>query len=185
MEFLSIQTREQPEQLIPRIEQSDDILLLLQSDHRRDQVTSVIIYANEPEKHILTTLTEEGCVPFRVQASSDGLHVGGVVENWETLKSIGEAVEARHQQFDLLSVEESNTIHRPFDEGRMKHVIQDALSPQQFDLLQTAHKAGYFRVPKETTSQELAEELQMSQSTLSEQLRTAQAELYRFVFDTA
>jgi predicted DNA binding protein len=185
MEFLSIQTQDQPENLIPQIQQSDDILLLLQSEHQRDHTTSVIIYANEPEKHILTTLTEKGCVPFRVRASSDGLHVGGVVENWETLKSIGESVEAEHQQFDLLSVEESNNIHRPFDEGRMKHVVQDALSSQQFDLLQTAHEAGYFSVPKETTSQKLAEELQMSQSTLSEQLRTAQAELFRLVFGTA
>ena len=158
---------------------------MLRSGNHTDGVTSVILDANEPERHILTTLTEKGCVPFRVRASSDGLHVGGVVENWDTLKSIGEAVEDEHQQFDLLSVEESNNLHRPFDESRMKHVIQDALPSQQFSLLETAYEAGYFSVPKETTSQELAEELQMSQSTLSEQLRTAQAELYRLVFGTA
>lgn len=157
--------------------------MILNPEHvTEDDVISVILYADEPERHTLTTLTETGCVPFRVRASAEGLHIGGVVENWDVLKSIGDALEDEQQQFDLISVKETNSLPRPFDESRTKHVIQDTLTAQQFSLLETAYEAGYFHVPKETTSQELAEQLEMSQSTFSEQLRTAQAELYRHIF---
>jgi len=144
----------------------------------------VLLYANEPSEHVLTSLTENGCVPFYVRASADDLYVGGVIKNWDVLKTIGETLEANEHRFDLLSVDESNSLPRPFDESRTKHVIQNALTKHQFMLLKTAHEEGYFRVPKETTSQELADRLEMSQSTFSEQLRTAQAELYRFIFQS-
>jgi predicted DNA binding protein len=145
-------------------------------------VVSVLLYAEEPDQHVLTTLTELGCVPFRVRASADDLYVGGVMEDWEVLKTIGQELENNQQRFDLLSVEESNTLHRPFDESRMTHVVRDALTARHVTLLQTAYEAGYFQVPKKATSKELAAELDMSQSTFSEQLRTAQTELYRLVF---
>lgn len=144
----------------------------------------MLIYANEPPEHVLTSLTENGCVPFHVRASANNLYVGGMIENWDVLKTIGETLEANEHRFDLLSVDESNSLPRPFDESRTKHVIQNALTKHQFMLLKTAHEEGYFRVPKETTSQELADRLEMSQSTFSEQLRAAQAELYRFVFQS-
>lgn len=169
--------------MLSYLEQLEDVSLVLDSAHIPEEgVVSVILYATEPDRHILTTLTEEGCVPFRARASAEGLHIGGVVEGWDVLKSIGEALEDEGQRFDLLSVEESDVLHRPFDESRMKHVVRDALTAQQASLLETAHETGYFRVPKETSSQELAEQLEMSQSTFSEQLRTAQAELYRLIF---
>lgn len=184
IEFLSIRTHDQSTDLPSYIERLDDVSVLFDSGHvRNNSVLSLVLYAAEPEGHVLPTLTEKGCVPVRIRASTDSLHVRGIVENWDTLKSIGEALEDEQQQFDLISVEESNCLHRPFDDSRMKHVVQDALTTQQFSILKTAFDAGYFDVPKETTSKELAEQLNMSQSTFSEQLRTAQVNLYRLLFE--
>jgi len=184
IEFLSIRTHGQATELPSYIEQLDDVSVLFDSSHvTNDTVLSLVLYANEPDRHVLTTLTEKGCVPFRLRSSTDSLHVRGIVEDWDSLKSIGEALEDERQQFDLISVEESSCLHRPFDDSRMKHVVQDALTTQQFSILKTAFDAGYFDVPKETTSKELAEQLDMSQSTFSEQLRTAQVNLYRLLFE--
>lgn len=186
LEFLSIRTRREPTVLLSKIENVEDLSVLLDSVHIDEEgVVSVLAHAEESGRHVISMLSDEGCVPFRIKGTTDRLYVGGIVENWNVLKSIGEQLETNQREFDLLSVEETSVLHRPFDERRLRHVVQDSLTTSQFELLATAFQAGYFSVPRDTTSKELAEQLDVGQSTLSERLRTAQAELYRLILETS
>ncbi|MFB6353162.1 MAG: helix-turn-helix domain-containing protein [Halobacteriales archaeon] len=56
------------------------------------------------------------------------------------------------------------------------------LTPAQAEALRTAHEAGYFSVPRETTAAEVADELGISKSAFLERLRRGQAALLDQVF---
>lgn len=182
-EFISIHTDGRTPELVSRLNAADDVSLVHHSLSRSSEnVVSVLLFVDESERHILTTLVEENCVPFRIRAGTDGIHIAGTVSNWDVLKAVGTTVETEHQRFELLSVEESEQLRRPFEADRLKQVLRDELTAQQVLLLETAYKAGYFCVPKETTSTELAAQLEMSQSAFSEQMRNAQEDLLTVLF---
>lgn len=50
---------------------------------------------------------------------------------------------------------------------------QTGLTPKQYETLVAAHEYGYFGIPRETSMQELAEQLGVSHQALSERLRRA------------
>lgn len=47
------------------------------------------------------------------------------------------------------------------------------LTPEQFETLRMAHRLGYFEIPRQTTTSELAEEFGISSQAVSERLRRA------------
>lgn len=53
----------------------------------------------------------------------------------------------------------------------------DGLTDRQYEALRTAYERGYFDIPRRTSLKELAIELDISQSSLSERLRRAQTQL--------
>ena len=50
---------------------------------------------------------------------------------------------------------------------------ESSLSPEQRDALLTAHRQGYFEVPRRTTLTELADTIEISDSALSQRIRRA------------
>lgn len=53
----------------------------------------------------------------------------------------------------------------------------DALTDRQREILETAHEAGYFEVPRGTTSEEIAKELGLEASTVTEHIQRAERNL--------
>lgn len=58
-----------------------------------------------------------------------------------------------------------------------KDEMMMSLTDNQRKLLATAHREGYYKVPRETTQAELAEELDISPGTISERLQRIEAKL--------
>jgi len=54
----------------------------------------------------------------------------------------------------------------------------DGLSDRQLEALRTAYERGYFEVPRQTSLDTIAAELEISASSLSERLRRAQTHLF-------
>lgn len=63
--------------------------------------------------------------------------------------------------------------------------FEESLTERQREVLTTAHEAGYYEWPRETTGEELAERLDISTPTLHEHLRTAEQKLVALVFENA
>jgi len=56
------------------------------------------------------------------------------------------------------------------------------LSDDQLEVLETAYQMGYFKVPQEVTAEEIASELDISRSTLSERLRRVEHNICELLF---
>ncbi len=63
------------------------------------------------------------------------------------------------------------------DGGDRTLVDRDALTDRQREVLRTAYDMGYFEYPRESNATEVAEELDISPSTLAEHLAAAQGKL--------
>lgn len=61
---------------------------------------------------------------------------------------------------------------------------RNGLTPEQWDALQQAYKAGYFDVPRDISQSELAEKLGVSPSAVSQRLRRATSQLIEEQLDT-
>ncbi|MFP8956863.1 helix-turn-helix domain-containing protein [Natrialbaceae archaeon A-CW3] len=59
----------------------------------------------------------------------------------------------------------------------------DSLSDRQREVLEAAYRSGYFRWPRDTTAEEVAESLGISSPTLHKHLRRAEERLFEELFD--
>ncbi|AXR81291.1 bacterio-opsin activator domain-containing protein [Natrarchaeobaculum sulfurireducens] len=67
---------------------------------------------------------------------------------------------------------------RPFDTE-----LRERLSDRQLRTLETAYYSGFFEWPRESTGEDVAESLGVSQPTFSRHFRTAQRKLFELLFD--
>lgn len=61
--------------------------------------------------------------------------------------------------------------------------FKERLTPRQWEILRTAYEAGYFDHPRRATQQDVADELGITQATLSEHLQSAQWRLFSLLFN--
>ena len=59
----------------------------------------------------------------------------------------------------------------------MTSLPEDGLSPRQREVFQLAQSRGYYEYPRKVTAQELADEMDITKSTLLEHLRKAEQKL--------
>ena len=129
---------------------------------------------------VVTTLLRHGGHPRSVTADPSGLDV--VVELPVTADVRG-FVSMLDEEFDV-------ELRRRREEDRMLETHQGVveailadLTDRQREVLRTAHLAGFFNWPRDTTGEELAEMLDVSQPTVNRHLRLAERHVMAALFD--
>lgn len=69
-----------------------------------------------------------------------------------------------------------------FTRQEFREMIVEQLTDRQFEVLQIAHASGYYNWPRESSAEDCADSLDISQPTFSQHLRTAQAKLLGALF---
>nr|WP_272931527.1 helix-turn-helix domain-containing protein [Halobacterium noricense] len=81
-----------------------------------------------------------------------------------------------------MSVNQVETTGAPLGSGQLGRVVRNELTRDQLNVLQTAHELGYFETPRQASADDIATELGIAQSTLSERLRLAENQLFDLIF---
>ncbi|QLD84508.1 helix-turn-helix domain-containing protein [Natronomonas halophila] len=123
------------------------------------------------ERCVVHRLIDEGFLVETVRYV-DGVerHLGAVVGQevlHGVLEAAGEAVGVQLERISPLGEEADDGISTRWN-----------LTPAQAEALRTAHRLGYFDVPKGATAQEVADAVGISKSAFLERLRRAQSELF-------
>ncbi|QSW97881.1 helix-turn-helix domain-containing protein [Haloterrigena alkaliphila] len=92
---------------------------------------------------------------------------------------IGDLME-RCSTLDVQRLLQSQQDH---DEGTLVFVDRSTLTARQLEVLETAHRMGYFEHPKRANAGEVAAELEISATTLTEHLAAAQTKLLDAILD--
>jgi len=149
------------------------------SDRFVDRVTVV---AHEPYPFLLGVVLRGRGIPNRLELR-DGFFYGVVtVEDWEAFRALADRIQAQFGQFELQSVNQVETTGEALGSGQLGRVLRNELSEEQLRVLRTANRMGYFDAPRRASADDIATELDIAQSTLSERLRLAQRTLFDLVF---
>jgi len=134
------------------------------------------------EPFVLETLLSAEAIPDRIRLAGGSISVAATVRDWDHLKELGSEIERVHGRFELVGVTETDHPGLPFGGANLTHVIEAKMGQQRLELLENAYERGFFEVPRRVSEAELAEVLGISQSTVSERLRTAEHTLLGIVF---
>lgn len=141
-----------------------------------------LVFANGHGPRPTAVLLEHDAIPHRIVVQNHRMTVVATVTNWQKLKMLAEEVERHQQSFELVSVTETTEVNFPLGGSILKYNLQGKLTAEQLTIIETAYQCGYFEVPQQATATDVAEELDISQSTLSEQLRNAQNAVWNVLF---
>jgi predicted DNA binding protein len=140
------------------------------------------VIANLSEVSVLSLLTANQAIPHRIVGQETHLDVIASVRDWNHLKEIANDIEAEHGSLKLVGTTQTETIGFPLGGNKIKQSMSGKLSDEQLDVLEVAYQMGYFKVPQEVTAKEIANELEISRSTLSERLRRVEHNVCALLF---
>jgi predicted DNA binding protein len=142
------------------------------------------IVANEPYPFLLGVILRNEAIPNRLALRGGRFDGVVTVMEWSSFRSLADRIQERFGQFELQRVNQVETTGEPLGSGQLARVFATELSEEQLLVLETAYRMGYFDVPRTASAEEIAAELDIAQSTLSERLRVAERRLFELVFGT-
>ncbi|WP_254921880.1 helix-turn-helix domain-containing protein [Halorubrum sp. Eb13] len=143
------------------------------------------VVAHEPYPFLLGVILRESAIPNRLELRNGYFRGVVTVNEWESFRALADRIQDRFGRFELLSVNQVETTGEPLGSGQLGRALRNELSPEQVTVLRTAHRMGYFDVPRRVSADDIASELDIAQSTLSERLRLAEKRLFDLVFSAA
>lgn len=145
-------------------------------------VRRITVLANESYPFILGLVLRQESIPNRIVLQRDGFEVVATARSWDQFRALADEVKDTLGVFELLSVNQIEEPGEPLDSGRLTEVLATKLPEDQLAVLETAYDMGYFEVPREASATEVAERLDIAQSTASERLRTAERNLLELIY---
>ena len=137
-------------------------------------VTREFFLEYDPGEMICPTLLEHGFVhsaPVRIEGGRETWQVCYAGERATVEDALDGVREDADAEVAVEAVTDAAT-DRPERERRL-----ETLTPAQREALEHAREAGYYRLPREASTRELADDLGVSKTTLLEHLRKAEAKL--------
>ncbi|WP_254522272.1 bacterio-opsin activator domain-containing protein [Natrinema caseinilyticum] len=158
----------------------------------RDTVVDVRRIRSETEPLLQATVVDEtpvaalaawGATIRGGEYSADSARLVAEVPADGDVRRLVEAVDAAVEETRLVAREETSRTPEPveaFQDG-----LDEQLTDRQRTVLRTAHLSDYFASPRGSTSEEVAETLDIAGSTMLYHLRRAEKKLVEAFFDTA
>jgi len=140
------------------------------------------VMAELSDASILSLLTSNQAIPHRIVGRKNHLNVIASVRDWNHLKEVASTIEDEHGSLELVGTTQTETIGFPLGGNKIKQSLSGKLSDNQLEVLETAYRLGYFKVPQDVTAEEIANELDISRSTLSERLRRVEHNFCELLF---
>lgn len=142
----------------------------------------LVVMAELSDASVLSLLTRNQAIPHRIVGRDEHLEVVASVRDWNHLKEVAMSIEEEHGSLELVGTTQTETIGFPLGGNKIKQSLSGKLSDNQLEVLETAYQLGYFKVPQEVTAEEIANELDISRSTLSERLRRVEHNFCELLF---
>lgn len=148
------------------------------ADHRRVGERDSEVYEVEfTDATVLGTLLDHGALPRDLTVDAGAMELVVDVSHDIRVRELVDVVRATYPTTELIARKDVTRELRTAEQLR-DDVLGD-LTDRQREVLATAHLSGYFEQPRESTGQEIADTLGISQPAVNRHLRVAQ----RTVFD--
>ena len=123
---------------------------------------------------------EFDCPVTDVRADGSSLYLTFHAPDMQGLQAIIGELQARYDAIDVQRLLQSQQDHA---EQNLVFVDRSTLTDRQLEVLETAHRMGYFEHPKQANAGEVADELDITSTTFTEHLAAAQTKLLDAILD--
>ncbi len=132
---------------------------------------------------VTTTLADAGAVTRTVTASEGDGRVVAIVPAHADVRTVVETFRTRHGGSDLVAQRQAPESIPVRSERGVKGTLTDRLTDKQIEVLRTAYLRGYFEWPRESSAEECAQSLGISQPTFSQHMRAIQSTMVECLFE--
>jgi predicted DNA binding protein len=130
---------------------------------------------------VAQTLNEQAANVTSLEAGVDGIEVTLHLTRDVDVREFVERLQRRYPDTQLVARREKQIAHRTRD--GLRALLEDELTERQLEVLQTSYLSGFFEWPRDSTGQDVAEMLDVSQPTVNRHLRVGERKLLELVFD--
>ncbi|WP_181686543.1 bacterio-opsin activator domain-containing protein [Halorhabdus salina] len=133
------------------------------------------------ESAIVPTLARYGATVTGLSVTDGHGRIRAEVSRSNDIRSVVEAVQAAHSELELLAQREQEREAEPGT--AFQSSFEESLTDRQLEAARTAFFAGFFEWPRETSGEDVAAIMDITQSTFTQHLRTAQRKLFAALFE--
>lgn len=130
-------------------------------------------------------LGEQGALPRQVDSVDGEGRITAELPTGTDASAVIDRFLDEHPDAELVTKRQQPYSTPMFSHRELQRGVKELLTDRQREVLTAAHETGYYSWPRETTGEELAEELDISPATLHQHLRTAEQKLVAMVFESA
>ncbi|WP_436925009.1 bacterio-opsin activator domain-containing protein [Halosimplex amylolyticum] len=130
---------------------------------------------------VVATLARYGAAVTALEATDGRGRLVADVSCSNDVRSVVEAAQSVYPALDLVAQRE-RTRESAF-ETEFRAALDESLTARQLEAAQTAYFAGFFEWPRETSGEEAASMMDITQSTFTQHLRSAERKLFRALFE--
>lgn len=141
----------------------------------------LLVRVTVPGTSTVDTLANYGAVVGSLAADGTESTLVAELATTADVRSVVEAVSEAHPGADLARQRERD--RTPDTRGRFRSTVEDRVTARQLEALQLAHFGGFFAWPRESSGDELADRMGVSQSTFLQHLRAGQRKVFEAFFD--
>ncbi|MFC4246985.1 helix-turn-helix domain-containing protein [Natribaculum luteum] len=139
-----------------------------------DESRSIYRYTHDNGDCPCVRVPEHGCPVRDLHAKQGRLVLSFITPDIDTLQTVITDLRSRAAGVTICRLTRSG-----LDDGdqSLLFVDRNEFTDRQYEVLETAHRMGYFESPKRATAEDVADELGISASTFVEHLSVAQTKL--------
>lgn len=134
-----------------------------------------IIRATLTGRTVAATLADHGALLTSETATAGGATCTAILPQETDVRRLLDALAAAHDDVQLLAQRDRERTPRTVRD--VHSALVDALTDRQLQVLRTAYLAGFYEWPRQNTGAEIADILDINQSTFLQHLRTAERKL--------
>lgn len=127
-----------------------------------------------------SAVVEYGAVPREIETTVDETIVVAALPEHLDVRVFVERLRERYPETELVARRDRDQHTRTH--GEFVDELEDALTDRQLEVLRTAFEGGYFEWPRESTGEDVADLLGVSQPTINRHLRESQRRLFTLLF---
>lgn len=127
-----------------------------------------------------STVSEYGGVLRRCRATSDDVTLIVELPQESDTRSIVERIQDEFPALELTAQRQHR--ERNSTPGEVQDQLQQRLSDRQYEALETAYATGYFEWPRESSGEDVARQLDITQPTVNKHIRLGEQKVFDLLF---
>jgi predicted DNA binding protein len=129
---------------------------------------------------VFDRLVDYGVTVERFRVAADTAEMTVVIPPSGDVRQLIEALEPHYERIELVSRRKKSVREEPTDS--LPDAVGPELTDRQYEVVKAAYLSGYFEWPRDSTGEEVAETLDITQPTFNRHLRTTEQKLFAALF---